>query len=145
MKHTNKKYARAFEDLRLNPGKYTQSEWVELHHIGHQVATNAGVLGFTVREGGRIHLKKMPTNAEINGIRKMACDARKEYIRKREAQTVTYVYAKKGPVRVDPQGWQAPPDIATVRTEAPTPTAPVPALTQPTRVGLIRRFLRWIW
>jgi hypothetical protein len=157
-------YKAALEDLRLNPGKYTATQWSAAHSIGNSVPRALVKLGYAKRVSRRMYLQReritdlmiqqlVEQKREFDNLHKVPAPLQQKLpladaapANAKRSEMVRYTYEKKFPFRVDAKDVQALNDLVTAKpAEVPTLPAPVPALTQPTRVGLIRRFLRWIW
>lgn len=163
---TNRKYMAAFEDLQRNSGKFLQKEWQIRNKLAAAVGSAAREMGFIQRVNGKgspIALVKMPTYKEVDTIRRKACDYTHKWNatrrhRKNEDQTYTHTVdlsmadlSKEArdfirSVRpVDPR--------STFRTKLegnqlvllPPRERKKDTVKPVQKVGLIRRFINWIY
>jgi hypothetical protein len=122
------RYHDALIDLRANPGKYRQQEWCRKNNVGHSLPRAMVRLGYASVINGRLHLlRERITDAMIAELvaKKRSFDNLRHP--KHEA-------TKPMPLPLFEESKSA--------NDSPVIEPPVQPLPQ---VGLIRRFIRWIW
>jgi hypothetical protein len=130
------RYHDALVDLRNKPGVYAQQEWCEKHRIGHSAPRAMIRLGYANRVNGKLHLlRERITDQMVMEI----------IAKKREFDNLRH--EKHGPqtapiIDLFVQEAKAKPKV---QEQAQQPEPPKRSSNKEASVGIIRRFLRWLW
>jgi hypothetical protein len=126
------KYRTAIEDLRKNPGKYRSQEWCTTHKIGHSAARAMVQLGYARRINNRLHLQR----ERITDQMLISLVEKKREFDNLYKYTHTHTTLFRMPEMTQPER-NAIEELADVELTF--------SAEQHERVGLVRRFIRWIW
>lgn len=127
---TQKRYYDALCDLRDNPGVYNSHEWCTKHGIGHSAPRAMKRIGHVQSINSKLHLmRERITDNMINEI----------LIKKREFDNLRHDKHKK----------EEKPHVTPLNQEAHASQIHVEIKEQqtsaPNKVGIIRRFINWIY
>jgi hypothetical protein len=144
---TISRHIDAFRDLSSNPARYSQAEWTYKHHIGNRSATSALKMGLIELRNGLLHyVGTAPITTAL--IKKVLASNAKKREEEREGVHTYEKTLKWDDFSVNGRGAEFYKEInsldATFPMKAPRPE-PTPAMIAPEKVGIIRRFLRWLY
>ena len=130
------RYHDALVDLRNNPGTYAQQQWCKKHGIGHSAPRAMIRLGYASRVNGKLHLLRERITdqmvIEIIAKKREFDNLRHE---KHASQTLPSIDMFVQEVKVTPKAQQP------VHEPAPAKHSQ----NERPSVGIIRRFIRWLW